>query len=67
MKNEEKVNMVEKLLLVGICIIGFCGACYWKYRYNKAVTEGCLWTLQAIEKMEEQRKLIESLQKGASI
>lgn len=55
---------VDKLVLIGLTLVAVGGigvAVYWKYRFDKCAREGAAWGLQAIQKMEEQRKIIESL------
>lgn len=63
MKKEE----LEKIGLTCISVGAIGCALYWWYRYNKAVTEGAVWIMQAIDKMEEQRKIIEKLTKEAAL
>lgn len=62
-----KKTDLEKIGLTCISVGAICCALYWHHRYDRAVTEGCMWTLQAIEKMEEQRKIIEKLTKEATL
>lgn len=55
---------VDKLVLVGLTLVAIGGigaAVYWKYRFDKCTLTGAAWMLQAIQKMEEQSKTIESL------